>query len=91
MIKDDCIKQIEELDPGELCVKRLAAILNCSTSRIYRDLKEEIFPGASRNGRGTKSSWCFSKEDAIEYVKDFEESTPKDLTPESKQLPFSWD
>jgi hypothetical protein len=90
--KEIWIEQIRKLKESELTVKALAGILEVNKSRIYKDLESEKFEDATKNGVGTKSTWVFTHEAAIKYVKKFKDTTiiieesPGNKTPPSKKL-----
>lgn len=81
--------RIRKLKTDSLTVQAIAGIIGCHPSRIYRDLENGSFEGASKNGRGKKSCWNFTHEDACNYVDSFRDTIPaKDQTPPSKKIPI---
>ena len=84
-------QKILSLSEMELTVDNLAEIIGVSKSRIYRDLETKLFEGAVKKGRGIKSHWDFTHQDAVEYVESFDDNIinlKKDETPPSKTLPI---
>ena len=90
-IKEVWKAQILALKKNQLTVDSIAEIIGVSKSRIYKDLETKLFEGAVKKGRGKKSHWDFTHQDAIVYVDAFDDniiSLKKDVTPPSKKINF---
>jgi len=90
-IKEIWKVKIKALKKHELTVDSLADIIGVSKSRIYKDLEAKLFEGAVKKGKGKKSHWDFTHQDAVVYVEAFDDNIidlKKDLTPPTKKINF---